>query len=59
MKKLFELIPALYSIGAFGTFNYIFFFSHHSFLEGPITISAAITLFCSVGWPVYWIFQLF
>jgi len=59
MKKMSELFSVFYFIGAFATFNYVFFFSDHSFLEGPLMASASMTMFCAVGWPIYWIYWLF
>tara|TARA_A100001011_G_scaffold262883_1_gene271404 strand:+ start:309 stop:488 length:180 start_codon:yes stop_codon:yes gene_type:complete len=57
MKMLSGILSVIYGLGAFGTFNYIFFFSNHSFVDGPLMASASMTMFCSVGWPIYWLFQ--
>ena len=53
MKNLLGIFYFLYGIGAFGTFNYIFFFSNHAFLDGPLAASGGITMFLTVIWPFY------
>jgi|ETNmetMinimDraft_2_1059921.scaffolds.fasta_scaffold364392_2 hypothetical protein len=59
MKNLLGIFYFLYGIGAFGTFNYIFFFSNHAFLDGPLAASGGITMFLTVIWPFYWLYLLF
>ena len=59
MKKIVGILSVAYGIGAFVTFKYIFFFSNHAFLDGPLAASGGITMFLTVIWPFYWLYLLF